>query len=162
APSRSLIPLYLALSRTDDALATCRQALELDPDDFATWAIYARRLKIRGSLAEARDALVSALKSPRLADHPDNRAQIYFDLGILGERVRDKRAALDAFHEVVKILDHPQALAATGPVNRENLREEAANVYERMIRLCLEKQDYDRALALFAEAQSKYPAQTRR
>jgi len=42
---KSLTPVYLALSRTDDALRSCRRSLELDPGDFESWAIYGRQLK---------------------------------------------------------------------------------------------------------------------
>ena len=42
--ARALVPLYLALGRTQDALTFSRKTLDLDPDDFETWYSYARQL----------------------------------------------------------------------------------------------------------------------
>src|SRR6516162_4374366 len=42
---KALISLYLALDRTDDALAACKHALDLNPNDAPTWFLYARQLK---------------------------------------------------------------------------------------------------------------------
>jgi tetratricopeptide (TPR) repeat protein len=161
-PLKALVPLYLALRRTDDALAACRKALKLAPEDYETWIVYARQLKNRGSLASARDALASALKSETLAAHPEVRVQICYDLGILCTELKDAFGALEAFGEVVKILGRPEPLIENGLSNREVLREQAANVYERMIKLCIDVHQHERALRLFGEAQSQYPAETRR
>src|SRR5262249_3973600 len=34
---KALVPLYLALDRMEEALASCRKILELDPADHETW-----------------------------------------------------------------------------------------------------------------------------
>jgi tetratricopeptide (TPR) repeat protein len=66
---RALIPLYVALGRTDDALTACQKTLDLDPGDYETWSLYARQLRNLARAKEARTALVRALACPGLADH---------------------------------------------------------------------------------------------
>jgi tetratricopeptide (TPR) repeat protein len=158
---KTLVPLYLALGRKNDALVACRKAIELAPGDYGTWTIYARQLKSLGRLGEARDAMLAAVKSPQLSEHPDIRVQILFDLGVISEELKDTAGALDAFQEVVKSLENPQMFLETHGFNRDLLREPAATVYERMIRICIETRDYDHALGFFADAQAKYPAASR-
>src|SRR5947209_6550897 len=68
---RSLIPLYLALDRLDDALASCRLALKFDPDDFQTAGLFARHLRGLAQTKEAVAVLARAARSKRLADRPD-------------------------------------------------------------------------------------------
>jgi tetratricopeptide (TPR) repeat protein len=159
---KALIPLYLALTRIDDALAACRKTVDLDPGDYETWAVYARQLKILGQLKESRNALLRALACVEIRDHPDLRAQLSFDLGVLCEELKDYEQAVTAFHDVVKILDHPHALLDLGPYSRDEIQEQAANTYERMIKICIQAKQYNRALTIFAEAQTKYPALARR
>jgi tetratricopeptide (TPR) repeat protein len=157
-----LIPLYLALSRTDDALAACRTALELAPDDYTTRGVYARQLKHRGHLKEARDAFQQALKSPELADHLEVKVQMLFDLGVLCDELRDPNRAVEAFHEVVTTLDNPQVLLEAPGFTREMLTDQAAGVYERIIKICADQRQFDRAIRFFEEARAKYPRQTAR
>jgi tetratricopeptide (TPR) repeat protein len=157
-----LIPLYLALSRKNDAIAACRRVLELTPDDFATGAAYARQLKSQGDLFQARDALALALKSPELAQHPDARVQMLFDLGVLCEQLHQPNEAVNAFAEVVVVLDNPHSLADTPGFDRSMLSDQAAGIYERIIKLCLKARQYDRAITFFSEARRKHPEEAAR
>jgi pentatricopeptide repeat protein len=159
---KTLIPLYLALSRTDEALAACRKALDLDPGDYETWAVYARQLKLQGNLKEARTALERALASAAIKEHPDQIAQINYDLGAVCEDLQEHDGAVSAFHEVVKVLNKPHLLLDAGSFSRAEIQEQAANTYERMIRICVRAKRYNRALELFEEARPKYPALSRR
>src|SRR5262245_31374322 len=154
---RALVPLYLALARSDDALAACDRALELDPDDFQTGYLRAQQLRLRGRAKEARDGLARALRSPGLADKPELRAQMQYDLGAWCEEAQEYDRAVRAFGEVVRILDNPTALLDAGSFDVENLAEQAANTYERMIKLCIQARQFDRALELFDRASKKHP-----
>jgi tetratricopeptide (TPR) repeat protein len=159
---RTLIPLYVALGRNDQALAASRKTVELDPDDFATWSLYARQLRSLGRLAEARDALVRGAACPGLAEHTQERLQMYYDLGALAEELNDFRRAAEAFTAVVQALDGPQAAYDLDEIRPADLRRQALELHERIVRLYIKAADFDRALGLFAAAQKKYPELTRR
>ena len=85
AIQRTLIPLYFALDRLDDALAACRRVLELDPDDYETGHRYARQLRALGKTKEAMSVLLRTAASPRLKDRLEIRAQVFYDLGQMQE-----------------------------------------------------------------------------
>src|SRR5262249_49509697 len=65
-PRKALVPLYLALERHADALAATRRILELDPDDYETWYLYARQLQVQGNQPEALAALARAVACPAM------------------------------------------------------------------------------------------------
>jgi tetratricopeptide (TPR) repeat protein len=154
---KALIPIYLALGRVDEALAACRKTLDLDPGDADTWSLYGRQLKNRGKLTEARTALERALSCQELNEHPDRRVQIQYELGQLAEQTQAYDQAITAFGGVIQALERPQAALDLG-TSEEKLKEQAATTYERLIRLCIQARQYDRALTYFGEAQAKYPS----
>ncbi|HLJ92360.1 MAG TPA: tetratricopeptide repeat protein [Gemmataceae bacterium] len=159
---KALIPLYVALGRSEDALTTCQQTLALDPGDFETWSLYARQLRTLARPKEARAALVHALACPGLADHVDLRLQLSSDLGSLCEEAQDYDQAVMAFREVVRILDDPQTELDLADTNHTDLGKEASSTLEHMIQLCIQARRYDRALQIFAEARAKHPDLARR
>lgn len=159
---RSLIPLYFALCRNDDALSSCRKVLDIQPNDFETRYLYARQLKEQGKTADSLKELAKAVAAPRLKDRPEILVQIYFDLGVLYEDAKDFDRAIAAFKEVVKVLDKPETLLEIGPFQPELLNAEAAKTYERMGKVCAAAQRYDQAVAAFRKAQAKAPDQAGR
>lgn len=159
---KALIPLYVAVGRADDALVACQKTLELDPGDYETWSLYARQLRNLARPKESRAALVRALACPGLAEHVDLHLQLNYDLGALAEEARDYDQAVTAFMEVVRILDNPQTAVELDAVNHTDLAEQAARTYERIIQLCIQASQYDRALRIFGEAQTKHPELARR
>jgi tetratricopeptide (TPR) repeat protein len=159
---KALIPLYVSLSRSDDALSACRKTLDLDPGDYETWFLYARQLRNLSRVKEARTALGRGLACPDLAEHINLRMQAYYDLGSLSQEDQDYDQAVAAFTELARILDNPQAARELDGVSRTDLGEEAATTYERVINLCIQARQYDRALRLFTEAQPKHPELARR
>jgi tetratricopeptide (TPR) repeat protein len=159
---KALIPLYVALSRVDDALSACQKTLDLDPGDYETWLLYARQLRNVGRVKEARTALVRGLACPGLAEQVNLRMQACYDLGILSQEDQDYVQAVSAFTELARILDNPQAARELDGVSRTDLGEEAATAYERVINLCIKAGQYDRALRIFNEAQPKHPELARR
>jgi tetratricopeptide (TPR) repeat protein len=150
---KALIPLYVALCRPEEALATCRRALDLDPGDYETWHLHGQQLKARGQPREAREALARAAACRGLEEHPDQRVRIYFDLGVLCEETQEYGRAITAFEEVTKILESPESLLALGPFDRDRLVEQAAATQERIGSLCLQTRAYARAEAAFRRAQ---------
>jgi tetratricopeptide (TPR) repeat protein len=159
---KALIPLYVALGRSDDALAACQKTLDLDPGDYETWSSYGRQLKHLARLKEARLALARALTCPGLAEHVELHVQLCYDLGALCEEMQDHDQAVAAFTELVRILDNPQTLLELATANPAELSAEAASIYERIIRLCIQVRQYDRALRIFGDAQAKHPELARR
>jgi tetratricopeptide (TPR) repeat protein len=159
---KALIPLYIAFSRTEDALSACRKTLDLDPGDYDTWSLYARQLRNLGQAKEARHALTRALACPGLEEQSDLRLQLEYDLGVLSEEAQDYNQAVAAFTELARSLDNPQTAQELDGVSRTDLGEEAASNYERSINLCIQAHQYDRALRIFSEAQPKHPELARR
>jgi tetratricopeptide (TPR) repeat protein len=159
---KALIPLYLALGRTPEALDLLRKVLDLDAGDHETWVLYARQLKSQGHSLEACAALEHGLLCPSVHDRPDIRAQMYYELGVLHAAAQHAEQAVTAYLEVLKILDNPLPLLEVGTLSRAELADQAAGVYERVVRLCLDTGHEERALELFAQGQKKYPALARR
>jgi tetratricopeptide (TPR) repeat protein len=159
---KALIPLYVALSRREDALTACQKVLDLDPGDYETWVLYARHLRSAGRLKEARTAFGKSLACPGLAEHAELRLQLYYDLGALCEETHDYDQALTAFTELARSLDNPQTAVELGSANPTNLAEEAASTYERIFNICIQAGQQDRALRVFREAQAKHPQLARR
>src|SRR5437588_119511 len=159
---RALFPLYLALGRRSDALEACKNALDLDPGDYATWNAYARQLKNSGNLKEARTALMRALDCDGVGDRFDLRLRLHYDLGSVCEELQQFDQALAAFALVVKGLESAQAPVELDSLSQAEIQQQAASTLERMIKLCIEARQYDRGLTLFAEAQKKYPQLGRR
>jgi tetratricopeptide (TPR) repeat protein len=160
---RALVPIYLALGRHDEALASCRKAIDLDPADHESWYILARELHDLGQPREAIDALVNALKSPSLEDQFDLQVQMYYELGIWTEDARDYRQAEAAFRRVTEILkDHHEALLEMGPFDEEQIRLETAKTWERLGQVRTKAGMYTEAIAAFKESQKHDPARAAR
>ncbi len=154
---KALIPLYLAMERPKEALDATRKVLDLDPDDFETWFIYARQFRAQGQLKDSRTALARGLKCPGLADRPELSLQMHHDLGQMCESAQEYEQAAAAFAQAAKILEHPDALLETGPYNEEELAHRAAELYERIARDYLQIHKNDEAIQAFRKAQSKFP-----
>jgi tetratricopeptide (TPR) repeat protein len=159
---RTLIPLYLALDRTEDALGACRRVLELDPDDYDTGYRYARQLRSLGQRKEAQAILERTGRCPGLKDRLDIRAQVFFDLGVLYEEASNWEKAEKSFREVTAILDNPAAMLEQGPYNRDEITGQAAETYERIGRICLKAQQPTRAVEAFQKALTKDPQRAAR
>jgi len=155
---KALIPLYLALGRTDDALAACQTTLDRDPGDHEIWYLYGRQLRELGRAKEGLAALRRAVACPSVKEQLDLLVQMQYDLGVLYEEERHWAGAEKAYNEVVKLLvDRRDALIDSGPFSPEQIDSEAAKTYERLGKVCIEERKYDRAIAAFAQAQKLDP-----
>jgi tetratricopeptide (TPR) repeat protein len=155
---RSLIPLYLALDRIDDALAGCRRVLELDPGDYETGYRYARQLRILGKSKEAIAALLHTAACPDLKERLEVRAQVFYDLGQMQEEAGQLDKAVQSLREVLAILDEPAALLEQGPYNRDEIVAQAADTYEYLGRVYLKAKKPAEAIEAFQKALKKGPA----
>ncbi|MHB1424237.1 MAG: tetratricopeptide repeat protein [Gemmataceae bacterium] len=159
---RTLIPLYFALDRLDDALASCRRVLELDPNDFEIGYRYARQLRVLGRHKEAVDVLTHTAECPGLKDHLEVRAQVFFDLGLLQDAAGELDKAEKSLREVLTILDNPAALLEQGPYDRNEIVTQAAETYERLGKLYLKAKKRTEAIAAFEAALKKDPLRSAR
>jgi tetratricopeptide (TPR) repeat protein len=159
---RTLVPLYFALDRLDDALAACRRVLELDPEDFETGYRYARQLRVLGRTKEAVAVLTRTGACPGLKDRLEVRAQVFYDLGALHEDAGELDKAEKSFREVLAILDNPAALMEQGPYNRQEIDSQAAETFERLGRICLKGKKTNEAIEAFHKALTKDPARSAR
>jgi tetratricopeptide (TPR) repeat protein len=152
---RTLISLYFALDRLDDALASCRRVLELDPNDFEIGYRYARQLRVLGRNKEAIEVLTHTAESPRLKERLEVRAQVFFDLGLLQESAGELDKAEKSLRQVLTILDNPAALMEQGPYDKNEIVTQAAETYERLGKLYLKAKKRGEAIAAFEAAQKK-------
>ncbi len=154
---RALAPLYLALDRGDDAITACRRTLALDRDDYLTGYLLARHFRGLDRDKEAVAVLKKTVKSKTLAEHPDQSAQIWYDLGVLQEKVGNLAEAEKCLRRVVALLDNADAMIESGRLTREEVFSQAAETCERLGRICLKAKAIDRAVAAFEQAQKKDP-----
>lgn len=153
--ARALIPLYLSLGRTEDALSYCRRTLDLDPDDFETWYSYARQLKDLAKTKEATEAMARAVSCPSLKDRPHELAQITFDLGVLCEESSNLPKALAAFRRAeTSLLEHRQTLIDSGQVTDKQLHAELARTLERKAHVCAKLKKFNQAARAYEEART--------
>jgi tetratricopeptide (TPR) repeat protein len=162
SPVRALIPIYIALDRTEDALAACRTVLDLDPDDCDTGYLYARQLRGRGEIKEAREVLQRLAVRPVLKDHLEVKAQVFFDLGQFAEAASDWAQAEKCFRTVTEVLDNPEAMLEQGSFNRDEIETQAAETWERLGRVCLKAGHAEKAVEAFQRAQKRDPLRSAR
>ncbi len=155
APRRALVPLYIALDRGDDAVATARRVLELDPDDWETGSLYARQLRSQGQTKEAAEALRRAAGSPRLKEKPDALAQVWADLAYLQQEAGDWQSAAASLLDLANLLDHPAALVEDGVLTAQEAATRAAETYEDLGRVWLKAGDPAKAIAAFETARAR-------
>src|SRR5262249_5050613 len=152
---RALVPLYLALERTDEALAACKKALELNPDDYRTGFLYARQLRGLNRNEEAREVLAALARSKALKARADLAAQAWFDLAVLHEQGSDWKQAESCYRQVARLLDDPASLLEHGAVTREEIAQQAGETWERIGRVCLKARRADQAVEAYRTAQKK-------
>lgn len=157
AAFKAQVPLYLALERTAEALAATRKTLDLNPDDFEVWFLYARQLKELDKLPEARDALRRGLASSHVKEYPELLQQMTFELGLVHEGIGEHLDAAKAFTQAARILDHPDVFLERGNLPRERIAQRAAEIYERAGGMYLRAKKHDDALAAYRLAQERSP-----
>jgi tetratricopeptide (TPR) repeat protein len=159
---KAQVPILLGLERGPDAVEACRKVVELDPDDFDTWALLARLHKAMARYPEARAALQAGLKAAGIDGRPELAQQMYFDLGTLCEADGQFAAAADAYSRSAALLDHPDVIAEHAGVGKELVLQRAAETYERIGDLYRKAKKYDQAVAAYVKAQERAPLRAER
>lgn len=163
AVCRALIPLYFALGRDDDALAACRQALELDPADPETTLLYSRQLRELGKTKEAIVVLTRGANATGARERIDLYIQLQHDLAQACEDAGQLAQALTAYDRVIKELrEHRQALVEMNALEPAQISAEIGRTLERLGKACTKAREYDRAVKAFTEAQRLDPENTGR
>jgi tetratricopeptide (TPR) repeat protein len=152
---KALIPLYQAIERRADALAACLKVVNLDPQDYETWFLYARLLQAQGRHPEARRAMARGVACPGLQERPELQQEMYFQLGVLYEGARDFARSAAAFRQAARILEKPEVLQEMGPVDPREVEARVADLYERIGRLAVQGKKYDVAVAAFLKARAR-------
>ena len=155
APLKAQIPILVALDRRSDALAVSKMAVELNAEDHEAWFMRSRLLKTAGGTREAIGALQHALALPAIKDHPDMVQQMYFDLGVLHESLKDYETAAENLAKAAKLIESSDP--EVSPFDREFLRLRAAETFERVGQLYLQAKNYDQALVAYRQAQKRFP-----
>jgi tetratricopeptide (TPR) repeat protein len=154
---RALVPLYVALGRTDDALAAATKAVELDPKNVESWTLYARRLKHAGRLADAVGALAKARDCPGFHDRLELRLEVLNELAAMAQSAHDEVSALIALTDLSEILCDPRTANELAGITPKELRDQAAEVFERMIKICVENANYAKAADAYNEIAKRFP-----
>jgi tetratricopeptide (TPR) repeat protein len=155
---RALITLYGALGRHQDMLKSCEKVLKLAPEDHATWHAYGRQLRALGKTPEARRALQHAVACPALASQLDLLVQVHYELAGLHEELRAPEEAVAALSAVCRVLDNPEKLREFDVMlDKSQVQEQAASTHERIIRLWIQADKPDRAIAAFQQAVATHP-----
>jgi tetratricopeptide (TPR) repeat protein len=162
ANHRALVPLYLALDRSADALEACRRTLELDPDDHPIAYQWARHLRQLDRPKDAAAVLTRLVARPSVKEAPELYAQALSDLGGLREQTGDLAGAEAAFAALAALLDHPAPLLETGAYTKDDLAARAADTWERLGRVCLKADRTEQAVAAFQKAAAREPARAGR
>jgi tetratricopeptide (TPR) repeat protein len=152
---RALAPLYLALDRSDDAIAACKRTLLLDRDDYQTGYLLGRQLRGLDRDKEAFAVLKKTVKSKKLAERPDQAAQVWYDLGLLQEKAGNLAEAEKCLRQVVAHLDNAGGMVESGRLTREEVVSQTAETWERLGQICLKAKAIDRAVHAFEQAQKK-------
>ncbi len=151
---RLLVKLYLALGRSEEALALSKRTLELDPNDFETWYSYARQLREQGKTKEALEAMTKAVACPSLKERPHELVQLTFDLAVFFEDASQLEKALSTLYRAEAILlEHRESLLNSGQVREEQLYFEQARTSDKIARICMKLKRYDDAARSFETAQ---------
>ena len=159
---RGLIPLYLAVDRSEDAFAACVRVLKLDPDDFATGYLYARQLRLHERPMEALNVLTQLSQRPGLKAFPDLRVRMSYDRGQLYEDRKEWKAAIAAYRDAAAVLDEPAELLDADHCTAEEVLQQAAETYERLGRIYLKQDETKAARNAFAEARKRDPSRSPR
>jgi tetratricopeptide (TPR) repeat protein len=152
---RALVPLYLTLGRTEDALTISRKILDLHPDDFETWYSYARQLKEKAKTPEALQAMAQAASCSSLKVKPHLLALITYDLGILYQESSDWAKALASFQQAESaLLDHRQTLVDSGQVTDQQIQAELSRTYEKEAQVCVKLKEFNQAARAYEKAET--------
>ncbi|MBM4071173.1 MAG: tetratricopeptide repeat protein [Planctomycetes bacterium] len=154
---KAMVPFYMAMERINEALAANRKVVELDPDDFEAWYMYARQLKALGRAKEAQVAVESGLKTRGIKDSPETLQALHFLLGNLREAAAEYQSAAESYQQAAKILDHPDAILDHLPLDKNVLAARGAEMYERSGNMSLKARRFDDAVASFRLAQKRHP-----
>jgi tetratricopeptide (TPR) repeat protein len=157
AVHKALIPLYLAFDKRNDAIASCKKALDLSPQDFEVWFWYAKQLRTEEKTAEAMLALEKALNCPGLDTRTDLHFRILAQLGDLQEKAGQIQPAAVSFAKSASVLEQSLQDLPSDPALEEEIRAQMAVFYEKSGNLFVNASAYEPALASFVNAQRAYP-----
>jgi tetratricopeptide (TPR) repeat protein len=152
----ALVAVYIAVERHEEAITAIKKVLELQPHNAEMSYLYGRLLRNQGNLEEAEAVLKNGLKSKIMADRPDLRHQLDYDLGIVCERMEHYEDAAAAFERSAAVFDRPDGFLLTR-FSPEEMQMRAAEEHEAAGRNWLEAGKFEQAVAAFRDAQAKYP-----
>jgi tetratricopeptide (TPR) repeat protein len=155
--NKSLMKLYAAVGRQDEAATLLEKLQKLNPRDPELSYLYARLLRSRGLFDQACAVLREGLKSDTVRDRPDLQIQMEYDLGVLQERLEQFEDAAAAFDRAAAILDNPDSILEGG-LSPTEIQARCAELLERVGRNALDARQFDKAAAAFRRAQAAYPA----
>jgi tetratricopeptide (TPR) repeat protein len=149
---KALTRLYLALDRSDEALAAGARALELDPRDVETAYLHSRQLRTLKRPADAAAVLAKVLDQIGPREQPELRTQLSLDLAMAYEEMNDPRQTEAALRKALANLSQREAILEGGKITERDLTDMTAETWERLAQACVRQNKADEALAAFDQA----------
>lgn len=159
---RSLVPLYLALDRLDDAKNAAAVVLKGTPDDYRIAYAMGRHLRSIGRRPDAIEFLNLATRSKTLSTRPDLASSIWYDLAVEQELENLLTEAEQSLLVVINLLSKPQALVEVTGVAVDDIRSQAAEVQERFGQVSLKLKKIDQARRAFDASRELDPSRSPR
>jgi len=157
SPRRALVPIYLTLSRDEDAERLCREIVARDPGDYETWLILAGRQKDLNQPNDAIESLRRSLKSVRLKDHPERQILLQRELAVMLERHEHFLEAEVALLELAVFLEkHRDKLITETKLKTPDIDQIIAQCYERAGKLAVRLRRFNEALEAFRKSQNYF------
>ncbi len=161
-PHRAVIPLYLALDRTDEALAEFQRVNELDPADVENQYRHARLLRGLGKTKDALAVLEKAAGRASLKERPDLGVVIFNAIASIHEDAGEWPAAEKALRALAAALDNVDVLTEDGNATAAEVNAQAADTWERIGRIEVKTSQPEKAIIAFQNAQKKDPSSVQR
>lgn len=145
---KELVPLCIRLQKGKEGLQYCRQALRLDPDNYALLQFYAQQMEEQGDVDAAIDALEAASKNPKLRE-----ADITVLIGMLDKLAdlyaerKDYVGMARALRELVDIAENPGRYEIDAMVRRQ-LVQQKVRLYEKLGEALKGAKQYEEAVVV--------------
>jgi tetratricopeptide (TPR) repeat protein len=159
---RVVIPLYLALDRTHEALAEFQRVTELDPADVENQCRHARLLRGLGKAKDALAVLEKAEGRAGLKERPDLGVVVFNTIASIHEDAGEWPAAEKALRELAAVLDNVDALTEDRNASAAEVSAQAAETWERIGRIDVKTSQPEKAIIAFQNAQKKDPPSVQR
>lgn len=154
---KQIVPVCLRLQKGDEGLEYCRQALKLDPNNYALLQFFAQHMEQQGRLDAAIDALEAACKDPKLTqEDPTAYVAIRDKLVDLHDKLGDYVGMVQSLRELVAIAENPGKYELE-PMVRRQLLQQKVRLYEKLGQALKGAKQYEEAVKVLQQGMNSQP-----